>query len=222
MYREQGVRTVLVTATRGDKGKPGDPPLCERDQLPIVREAELRRAAEIIGIDAVHVLDYRDQELAAAPRDQIRAELVGFIRQYRPDIVLTFDPNGFNAHPDHIAISRFASEAIGAASDPRWHPEAGRPHAVTRLLWTPPIPPWESARAADLPAHPGIDFILDISPWRDVKAHALRTHRTQHLPIDRYFFSQPDVANILSVETYRHAWGPPLSGRPVSDIFDGM
>ena len=44
-------------------------------------------------------------------------------------------PNGMNLHPDHIAISRFASDAV-AAADPRWFPETGEPHTVARMLWS--------------------------------------------------------------------------------------
>ena len=41
--------------------------------------------------------------------DEIRRTLVSILRAERPELVFTFDPNGFNAHPDHVAISRFQS-----------------------------------------------------------------------------------------------------------------
>src|SRR5215218_4082634 len=103
---DEGVRTVLVTATRGQRGSVGDPPLCTRDELGAVREQELREAAAIVGFDELHVLDYVDKELSAAPAEDIRRSLVMVIRRTRPSIVFTFDPDGMNAHPDHIAISR--------------------------------------------------------------------------------------------------------------------
>ena len=56
--------------------------------------------------------------------------------------------------------------------------------------------------------------LIDISNYRDTKAAALRAHRTQHVSIDRHFFDLPDVDRILSVETFRQAFGPPLSKRP--------
>ena len=213
----QGARTAIVTATRGERGKCGDPPICSEAELPAVRELELREAARISGIDEVHVLDYRDRELPEAPPEAIRRTLVGHIRRLRPSVVLTFDPNGFNVHPDHLAISRFASDAIAAAADPRWSPDAGEPHRVPRLLWTPLVPPWEAARIERLDEQPAVDIMLDITPWRDRKAAALRAHRTQHLSIDRYFFSQPDVDRILSLEIWRQAWGPPLQ-RPARSL----
>jgi N-acetylglucosamine malate deacetylase 2 len=216
-YSSRGARIALVTATRGEQGKTGDPPVCTHEELPAVRERELRQAAEIAGFDELHVLDYRDRELPDAPPDEIRRTLVSHIRRLRPSIVLTFDPNGFNVHPDHLAISRFVSDAVAAAGDPRWHPDTGESHLVPRLLWTPPMPPWEAARIERVHEHPGVDVVIDIARWREQKAAALGAHRSQHLSIDRCFFSQPDLDRILSIEVWRQAWGPPVQ-RPERDL----
>ncbi len=217
-----GARTVLVTATRGEQGKAGDPPLCSPEELPAWRERELREAVRIIGFDEFHLLDYHDKELPNAPPDEIRRTLVGIIRRVRPSVVLTFDPNGFNVHPDHVAISRFTSDAVAAAADPRWFPEAGGAHTVGRLLWTPLYPPWDVATFSDVAEKPAADFVVDISAWRDRKAAALRAHRTQHLSIDKYFFSRPDLDRILALEIWRQAWGPALDRRPVDDVSAGL
>jgi N-acetylglucosamine malate deacetylase 2 len=221
-YSAAGARTVLVTATRGERGKAGDPAVCAPEDLAAVRERELREAVAIAGIDELHLLGYRDQELAKAPPDEIRRALVGLLRRIRPDVVITFDPNGFNAHTDHVAISRFTTDAINAAADARWYREAGEPHRTARVLWTPPVPPWEAARHPRLDQQAGADFVVDVSRWRDRKAASLRAHRSQHLSIDRYFFSQPDWERMLDFETWRHASGPPLARRPAGDIFSGM
>jgi hypothetical protein len=66
---------------------------------------------------------------------------------------------------------------------------------------------------------PGIDFLIDIQPWRQCKTEALRVHCSQHLAIDRIFFNSPDIELLLSVEIFRQAWGPPLSQRPLDDLF---
>jgi LmbE family N-acetylglucosaminyl deacetylase len=219
-YADRGAEIALVTATRGDAGKAGDPPLCSIEELPARREAELRSAAAILGISPVHVLDYRDRHLGDAPSDRIREELVRFVRMHRPHVVITFDPNGINGHPDHLAIARFTIDAVVAAADPRWY-SGTRPHRVQRLLWTAPIPLWQAARSPDLGNEPGVDFAVDVSQYRGIKAEALRTHRTQHLSIDRYFFSNADVNRILSIEVFRQAWGQkssplyPQPGRPL-------
>jgi LmbE family N-acetylglucosaminyl deacetylase len=222
MYADQGAEIALVTATRGDAGRAGEPALCSREELPARREAELREAAKLLGIGDVTVLDYLDKHLAEAPTDKIRRELVEVIRRHRPHVVVTFDPDGVNLHPDHVAISRFALDAVSAAGDPRWHSNAGDAHLTQRLLWPSPVMPWDAPKSPDLANEPGVDFLVDVSKYRDTKAAALRAHRTQHVSINRHFFDLPDVERILSVETFRQAFGPPLSKRPSDDIFEAI
>lgn len=217
-----GVPVTLIVATRGEAGKAGNPPVCTPEELPEVREAELREAARTIGIHDIHLLGYRDRELASAPHEAVREQMVALLRRYRPQVVLTFDPNGSNRHPDHIAISRFTSDAIAAAADDRWCPALGAAHHVSRLLWSPPQSPWHMMRQAGFPDLAGVDFVVDIRKWSQQKAAALRAHRTQHLSMERIFFSQPDVERLLSMEIFRQAWGPALRARPSGDIFSGL
>src|SRR5262249_31822661 len=102
----EGTRVGLVCATRGERGATSD--LCTIEELPRVREAELREAARILGIHELDILPFQDQQLAKAPVDEVRRSAVRMIRRMRPDTVFTFDPEGANQHTDHIAISRFA------------------------------------------------------------------------------------------------------------------
>jgi len=218
-YAAEGVRLALVTATRGEAGKCGQPPVCSQEELPAVREGELRRAAEIIGIGELHFLDYKDKELTAAPVEEVRRALVRIIREVRPTIVITFDPEGLNLHPDHIAISRFTSDAVAAAADARWFPEAGDAHEVERLLWTTPKR-FDEVAALDNPdREAGVDYILDVSYWRQAKAEALRAHRTQQESINKIFFEIPNSEVILSMEVYRQAWNPRSKQLPFGDLF---
>jgi LmbE family N-acetylglucosaminyl deacetylase len=215
------VDSVLVMATRGERGTCGEPPLCSIEELPGVREAELRAAARYAGFVEVIFLGYEDQQLANAPEDEIRRKLVTILRAGRPMVVVTFDPEGGNRHPDHVAISRFTSDAIAAAGDARWYRDAGPPHAVRRLLWTPCVRPWEIT-TVDLADAPGVDFAIDTSRYVQQRADALRAHRTQRQGIDRLFLSRPDLRQILSVEVFRQAWGPALPSRPADDVFAGI
>ena len=205
LLRSKDWRVVLACATLGEEGKCGDPPLCDRADLGATREAELRDAACVLDISEIHLLGYRDKELASAPPDEMRRKLVGVIRATQPELVFTFDPNGFNVHPDHVAISRFATEAVAAASDERWFPELGPAHAVRELLWTTPLEPWEEA-SPDAGSRPGVDVVLDVSAWADRKEAALRAHRTQHKSVEHHFLSKPNLREILGVETWRYAW----------------
>ncbi len=216
----EGGLVAVCTATPGDRGKLGDPPICARERLGAVRQAELMDACRVLGVSTVRVLGYQDRALAVAPSDTIRRQLVEVIRAARPQVVITFEPNGSNLHPDHIAISRFTSDAVVAAADPRWYPDLGVPHAVARLAWTLPVRPWVVLRRGDPAIEPGADFVLDVAAFADRKAAALRAHRTQHLTIDRIFFSKPDAMRLLSIELFRQAWGPPLGSRPASELWD--
>ncbi len=138
----------------------------------------------ILGVGAIHFLGYTDRQLAEAPVEEMRRKLVTLIRQTRPEVVITFDPNGYNLHPDHMAISRFTSDALPAAADRRWFRELGAPHQVKRLLWTPPIPPFPSLdlpEITEMPTMPGADFVIDIKLWAEKKKAALRAYQTQKL-----------------------------------------
>jgi LmbE family N-acetylglucosaminyl deacetylase len=221
-YQEAGARVSLCTATLGEQGKVGVPPVCTAAELGQTRRGELDAAASLIGVSTIHVLGYPDRGLQSAPADTVRLQLVEVIRAARPQVVVTFDPNGSNLHPDHIAISRFTSDALAAAADPRWFPVVGAPHQVARLLWTLPVRPWDVVRGGDPAAVAGVDFVVDVARWKDRKAAALRAHRSQHLSLERILLSKPDVDRLLSVEMFRQAWGPPTSSHPAHDLFDGL
>jgi len=218
----RGGRVALCTATPGEHGKVGDPPVCSRERLGAVRQAELMAACAELGIATVRVLGYPDRGLASAPADTIRRQLVELIRAVRPQVVVTFDPNGTNLHPDHVAISRFTSDAVAAAGDSRWFPELGAAHAAPRLLWTLPVRPWELLRRTEPALEPGVDIALDVSAFVARKEAALKAHRTQHQNLNRIFFSKPDVTRLLGVEMFRQAFGPPLAARPAVDVFAGL
>jgi len=221
-YIKSGATVALISATRGDAGRVGEPPLCSQAELPARREAELRRAAAHLGLRELHVLDYADKQLSKVPASQIRLELVQHIRAHRPHVVVTFDPNGMNGHPDHVAISRFTMDAVVAAGDPRFNLSAVDPHTAQRVLWTTPILPWEVADRPDLNSEPGVDFVIDVAPHRAEKIAALRSHRTQQVPIDRCFFSKSNVDEILGIEAFRQALGPTLTHVPSDDILTGI
>jgi N-acetylglucosamine malate deacetylase 2 len=218
LIRSRGGRVWLTTATRGEEGQRGDPPVCTPDELPAVREAELRAAAAIMGVERLDLLGYRDRSLADAPHEDVRQRLVATLRALRPQVVVTFDPHGFNLHPDHVAISRFTTDAVAAAADPRWYPETGDPHVVTRLLWTPPAATWD-VPDAERHAHPGFDFVVDVRQWLPERVRALRAHRSQHVLTHRYFFSRADVDEVLGIESYRLGFGQAPDPRPAADPF---
>ena len=217
-----GARVALVCATRGQAGSAGDPPLVSRDALAAERERELRAACALLGVAAVTVLDHVDRQLADAPTEAVRTAFVAAIRAERPQVVLTFDPDGVNRHPDHVAVSRFALDAVTAAADPRWYPALGAAHRVRRVVWPSPVEPWTEWDPARLARCPGVDVVSEVRGWADRKAAALRAHRTQHPSIDHYWFAPGRPADVLAVESFRLGWGEPFPARPADDLFAGL
>jgi LmbE family N-acetylglucosaminyl deacetylase len=120
-YAAEGVATYLVMATRGERGWQGaaaDYP--GPAALGRIREAELRAAAQVLGLQEVAFLDYQDGMLDCADSSVAIGKLVAHIRRVRPQVVVTFDPTGYYGHPDHIAISQYATAAAIAAADPSY------------------------------------------------------------------------------------------------------
>jgi LmbE family N-acetylglucosaminyl deacetylase len=139
-YAAEGVETYLVTATRGERGRyrglpQGDPGHPGADAVRRIREAELRAAAAVLGIREVSLLDYPDGALDGADPRRAIDRITEHLRRVRPQVVLTFGPEGAYGHPDHIAISQFASAAVVAAADPSHAGDAAAhpPHAVSKL-----------------------------------------------------------------------------------------
>lgn len=112
LLAHRGVHVQVLTATRGQAGSCGDPPLCTPAQLPAVRERELRCACAALGIQPPILLDYVDGQLADADPEQIVTEILAVADALRPQAILTYGPDGVSGHPDHVAIGRFAAEAF--------------------------------------------------------------------------------------------------------------
>lgn len=221
-YVRRGVRVSLVCGTRGERGSTAD--LCSIDELPQVREAELRRSMRIVGLrdEDVFFLPYEDQKLYKAPLDEIREHLVRIVRAVRPQVAVSFDPNGGNGHTDHVAMSRALLDALPAAADARWYPDAGAPHVVERFLWLPPFQPWRLPANTDYATNPGVDFLIDTSGVAEVKSAAIREHQTQFPGLGTLFFDHGSPRLTLNQEAFRLGWGPQPARRPGTDLFEGL
>jgi N-acetyl-1-D-myo-inositol-2-amino-2-deoxy-alpha-D-glucopyranoside deacetylase len=137
LYASRGVDVHLVCATRGEVGDVAPELLEGFASIADRRESELRCAAGILGLAGVHFLDYRDsgmpgspdnthpKALAFQPLEEVAANVVCFIRDLKPQVVLTFDPIGGYNHPDHIAIQRATTLAFERSSDPAFAPQSG-------------------------------------------------------------------------------------------------
>ena len=132
-YAHEGVYTSLITATRGQRGWQGaeaDNP--GQEALGQMREAELRAAAKVLGVQELILLDYVDGDLDQAEWKTAVSKIAHYIRLIQPHVVVTFDPYGSYGHPDHIAISQMATAAIVAANSPNG---TQPPHQVAKLYY---------------------------------------------------------------------------------------
>ncbi len=170
LLAQQGAQIQVLTATRGQAGSCGDPPLCSRDRLPILRERELQCACAVLGLDPPHLLDYQDGQLAEANRETIIAEILAVVREVQPQVMLTFGLDGLSGHPDHIAIGQYAAEAFRRADDVA----ALYTLAVPRSLAT-------TLGMAQVRAVPDetISLTVDVSRAWEQKLAAIRCHATQ-------------------------------------------
>ncbi len=134
-YSRQGVATTLVCATRGEVGEIAPGVDATSETLGQVRERELRRAVEMIGVENLYLLDYRDSGMAGSPENndarnfhqadlfEVAGKLVRIIRMHKPQVVITFDAFGGYGHPDHIKMHQAALMAYFVAGDARAYTE---------------------------------------------------------------------------------------------------
>ncbi len=203
-YRSLGAKVHLITATRGEAGPRGNPPLSEsKEELAKVREEELRRSCEVIGIEKPIILGYPDGGVAAVPREEAVPHLARIIRELRPTVVVTFDEDGITGHPDHIAIGRFATEAFFSSGEKNAYPEGLgglKPYLPERLYYRVlPREAVERAGRKDLRHREEISTIVDVAEFVDRKLQALRRHRSQVNPTE---LENPGMRALLSREHY--------------------
>ncbi len=137
-YAAEGVAVHLVTATLGDRGRfrgerdgPSHP---GPEALARIREGELRAAVDVLGVRSLTLLGYGDGRLDEADPDDAVRRIAAEVRRVRPQVVVTFGPEGAYGHPDHIAICQFTTAALVVAASAGAE-VPGEPHAVAKLYY---------------------------------------------------------------------------------------
>jgi len=245
-YSAEGIETYLITATRGERGRFGT---SGKSPGPAVvgpaREAELLAAARELGIREVSFLDYIDGDLDRADPEEAVAKIAWHLRRIRPHVVITFGPEGAYGHPDHIAISQFATAAVVWAADPH-RLVAGKgqteheAHAVSKLYymaWTKSK--WAAYQSAlrdlkttvegvERKAAPWPDWaittLIDTGAYWPTVWRAVSCHKTQmgiygqleHLPEEHH-------KAIWGIQEYYRVFSLVNGGRKrESDLFEGL
>lgn len=127
-----GADVRIVAYTTGDAGQIRDAEVATRTTLGQVRRTELVEAAAQLGVTDVVVYDRGDGTLSGQPKGDLLDLAARNIAEHRPDIIITFGPDGAYGHPDHIRISEIATEAGSIAGVPVYH--AAFPRQRQRLI----------------------------------------------------------------------------------------
>lgn len=260
-YVAEGAAVTLVTCTLGEEGEVIPDELAHLapdrdDTLGPYRARELSAAMRELGVSDHRFLGgpgrYRDSHMRGvpqndrpecfwqAPLDEAATLLARVIREVRPQVLVTYDPEGGYGHPDHIKAHRVAVRAIPLAADIAFEAESGQPaHEVTRVYWNC-VP--RSALGPD--AFEGNPFPVAAVPpdvpgvvddervavriegdagQRAAKAAAMSAHRTQ-LSVDGGYFALSNGLGqpIQTTECYQLPDGVAGPQGPTHDLFAGV
>lgn len=254
-YGAEGIRTVLVTCTDGACGdgpggtKPGEAGHDRHDVVEL-RAKELEASCAILGIDHLELLGYGDSGMIgwadndapgsfwSTPVDEAADRLAVVMERYRPDVVVTYDANGFYGHPDHIQAHRItmaAAEKTGIPAKLYWPtiPQSRMASFADRMREAgvdmpepaPPDPSQPDAEPAPtIVGSPDEDIAawIDVSAYADRKYDALAAHASQG---DNIFFlrmGREVFAEMMGQEAFLRVidrTGAPL---PEDDLFAGL
>ncbi|WP_432152647.1 N-acetyl-1-D-myo-inositol-2-amino-2-deoxy-alpha-D-glucopyranoside deacetylase [Streptomyces sp. bgisy029] len=266
-YAAEGAHVALVTCTLGEEGEVIPPALAhlaaDRDDvLGPHRVGELAAAMKELGVTDHRFLGgagrFRDSGMMgteqnerpgafwSTPVDEAAAPLVEVIREVRPQVLITYDPDGGYGHPDHIQAHRVAMRATDLAADPAYG--TGTPHTIAKVYWnrveravleaafgrlrtTAPDAFPGVAAVDDVPGVVDGDAItaeIDGSAYAGAKAAAMRAHATQIVVAgeDASFFAlSNDLGQpLLTTECYQLVRGVPGAGGGAreDDLFAGV
>ncbi|MER7364485.1 N-acetyl-1-D-myo-inositol-2-amino-2-deoxy-alpha-D-glucopyranoside deacetylase [Nonomuraea wenchangensis] len=250
-YAAEGAHVTLVTCTLGEEGEVIPAELAHlsadgEDRLGPYRVGELAAACAALGVEDHRFLGgpgrWRDSGMMGAatndhPRafwradlDEAAGELVKVIREVRPQVLVTYDANGFYGHPDHIQAHRVARRAVELAAKPGFGD--GEPWQIAKFYHTA-LPRSVMRRTAEALHEAGTGFLLedvedmpfgnrdedvtteiDARPWLGHKIAAMRAHVTQITVREPWFALSNNIGQeVLGVEHFVLAAGVP--GRPV-------
>ncbi|MEU0372494.1 N-acetyl-1-D-myo-inositol-2-amino-2-deoxy-alpha-D-glucopyranoside deacetylase [Streptomyces sp. NPDC006283] len=265
LYAAAGAQVTLVTCTLGEEGEVIPAELAHlapdrEDRLGQHRIGELAAAMKELGVTDHRFLGgpgrFRDSGMMgleqnrregafwSADVDEAAGYLVEIIRSVRPQVLVTYDPDGGYGHPDHIQAHRVAMRAAELAAEPVFRRDLGDPHAVAKIYWNrvPRSAAEEGfarlrAIGADFPGIAEIDDIpgvvddseitaeIDGTPYAERKAAAMRAHATQ-IAVDGPFFAlSNDLGQpLFTTEYYQLVAGESGAepGERENDLFAGV
>src|SRR5829696_4946566 len=175
LWARAGHRITYQLLTCGDKGyNESTSADMTPDALCTIRHEEQIAAANVIGVDAdaVHFMDSPDGYLV--PDLNLRRDIVRVIRKFKPDVLVTCDPQtlfaiyGIN-HPDHRAAGQAVLDAV--------FPAAGSPVFFPELLIEGHLPHMPREIWCSLTIQPNV--VIDVTETWPLKLEALLQHQSQ-------------------------------------------
>ena len=111
-------RLYVASAAPGGKNRDVKDAAVNWRNVDTVREDELRRSVAVLGVRVVRMLDYAEGDLDQANFDKLVGRIVEPIRMHRPEVILSFGPDGVTGDSDHVVLSRAVRAAFDAAAEP--------------------------------------------------------------------------------------------------------
>lgn len=186
-FAEEGKRVVVVCATKGEKGKDRLDRNLSEEQMAEIRMKELKKACSILGCACEDYFKYPDGGLTKVDFRKLTQELKQQIEKYKPEIILTFGPEGVSGHLDHIIIGKAAIEAsknsahrvseIWLSSMPHSGIDAFNEHLASRKIHHTHYQSTVLEGVADDKLK-----MINITEYADQKHEALKAHQSQYLP----------------------------------------
>ncbi len=105
-----GKHTTILSLTRGGAGRTLG--LCSQEELPEVREKEWQAALDILAVNERYIFDFPDGKLKSVPKKLILSDIIGILEKLKPEVIITFPPNGSNGHPDHTTTHNLVMESL--------------------------------------------------------------------------------------------------------------
>lgn len=226
-----GAEVVIISLTSGEQGVIAEPNLASRETLGSVRQAELHAAGNILGAREIECLSYPDGSLRWEDETEIVETLVGRIKRWRPEIVITFGPEGLYWHPDHIATHRLTEKAVASLRRENISPwvyyatwPEGHVRRLAQIMASRKFSfnTWGLSPDAFGAPPSTITTRLDVRHYLDTKLAALGCHRTQ-LTGDNLFRAMPrDLAEeFLGWEFFVRAYPAETGSDRLKELVDG-
>lgn len=172
MMVEKGYEVDLVCATRGEASTAYDREYVKKEHLAEVREKELIDSCQILGVSKLYFMDYLDGTLDTIPENEGVEKLLRYMNEEKPNIVITFEPEGISHHKDHKTIHKWTMKAL--SSDKLCNmPE--------KIYWATEDRGAGRLKKGKAMGHFRDDMttIVDISGVIDIKTEAIKCHRSQ-------------------------------------------